>query len=306
MRRAGHSLLVLVGLAGLLPLGAHYWWGFELLSHFRVQYAALAGVSIAVSLVGRQWLAAALLAVAITINVGPVIAYLPTAIDTPVGARLDILNINVNSSNRNYATILDAIRHSEADVVTLLEVTPELENTLALISDEYPHRESLPAQGNFGIALLSRHPLIDVTYFATGETTGIDARIGHPSGPVSVLAVHLLPPMGRQLAAARNMGLDMLARYARDVDDPLVVCGDFNLTPYSPFFADFIRAAGLRDTRVGHGIDISWPTSLPLAGIPIDHCLTRGQLAVQSVRRLDRIGSDHYPVKVSLVNKGDP
>lgn len=309
MRRAGYSLLLLVGFGGLLPLGAHYWWGFELLSHFRIQYVAVAGVSIAVSLAGRAWLAVALLTVAASINVLPVIAYLPTAVEpaaAPAGARFDILNLNVNSSNRNHAGILDAIRSSNADVVTLLEVTPKLETALELLAEEYPHRETLPAEGNFGIALLSRHPLVDVAYFSTGETTGIDAGIRLPSGPIRVLAVHLLPPMGRRLAAARNRGLDMLASHAYGIDDPLVICGDFNLTPYSPFFADLIRAADLRDTRVGQGIDISWPTTFPLAGIPIDHCLLRGRLAVESVSRMDPIGSDHYPVKVSLIREGNP
>jgi len=35
-------LLILTVIGGLLPLGAASWWLFELVSHFRVQYVAVA------------------------------------------------------------------------------------------------------------------------------------------------------------------------------------------------------------------------------------------------------------------------
>jgi len=117
--------------------------------------------------------------------------------------------------------------------------------------------------------------------------------------------VHLVPPMSAELAATRNRQLVELTEYAAEIDEPLVICGDFNLTPYSPFFERFTAAAGLRHARLGQGIGISWPTFLPLAGIPIDHCFVRGPLTINRVERLDRMGSDHYPVLTELAWQSD-
>lgn len=103
------------------------------------------------------------------------------------------------------------------------------------------------------------------------------------------------------MARARNSQLDGLATYASQIEEPLLVCGDFNLTPYSPFFDRFAEAAGLSDVRRARGLGLSWPSFMPLLGIPIDHCLIRGPIEVESVERLNRIGSDHYPVQVTLV-----
>jgi endonuclease/exonuclease/phosphatase (EEP) superfamily protein YafD len=99
----------------------------------------------------------------------------------------------------------------------------------------------------------------------------------------------------------RNRQLDQLAAYVKDIDEPLLVCGDLNLTPYSPYFDRFTEAAALTDVRLGQGLGFSWPTFFPMAGIPIDHCLFRGPLAVESIKRLEPFGSDHYPVHVSFI-----
>jgi endonuclease/exonuclease/phosphatase (EEP) superfamily protein YafD len=105
------------------------------------------------------------------------------------------------------------------------------------------------------------------------------------------------------MAEVRNRQLDQLAAYTKAIEEPLLVCGDFNLTPYSPYFDRFTAAAGLTDVRLRQGLGFSWPGFFPLAGIPIDHCLFRGPLAVESIERLDRFGSDHYPVRVSFIWK---
>ena len=107
------------------------------------------------------------------------------------------------------------------------------------------------------------------------------------------------------MAQTRNRQLNQLAAYVTEVEEPLLVCGDFNLSPYSPYFDRFAEATDLQDVRRNQGIGFSWPSFMPLAGIPIDHCWIRGPLAVDSVKRLDQFGSDHYPVHVSLVWQED-
>ncbi|MCO1498264.1 hypothetical protein, partial [Limosilactobacillus reuteri] len=69
-----------------------------------------------------------------------------------------------------------------------------------------------------------------------------------PGGPVEVYAVHLASPPRPSRAAQRNTQLRRLADRIAAADPalPRIVAGDLNITPYSPYFGDLLRDAGLR------------------------------------------------------------
>ena len=98
----------------------------------------------------------------------------------------------------------------------------------------------------------------------------------------------------------RDRQLDDLAALVAQVSGPLAVLGDFNITPYSPFFQDWLARTGLTDTRRGRAVSPSWPTQLPLVAIPIDHCAVSHEVTVVAHRRLPAFGSDHYPILAEL------
>lgn len=300
-------LAVLAAIVGLLPLGARLWWGFDLLSHFRVQYLACALPLLVAVLAYRRHLAALLLAVTAGINAWPLLPYLLPASSataaSPAAPQLTVLNINVNAGNRNYAAILDAIRTADADIVAVLELTPGLDDVLQAVAAIYPYSYTLPATSNFGIGVLSRYPLTAKT-LPLLATKAIDGLVDLPTGTLRFIAVHLVPPLHGDFAQMRNRQLGELATLARASSEPLAVCGDFNLTPYSPFFGGFREQSGLTEARRGKGIAMSWPSFMPLLGVPIDHCFIREPLRARSVERLERTGSDHYPVLVTLTWPG--
>jgi endonuclease/exonuclease/phosphatase family metal-dependent hydrolase len=172
---------------------------------------------------------------------------------------------------------------------------------LAPLSSRYPHRFTLARHDAFGIALLSRYPLEAAHDVALGATAVIDARVVAPGGAVRFIGVHLRPPMSAQYAHERDTELEALAEHVANIAEPRVVLGDFNMTPYSPYFAGFLEVTGLRDPRAEFGLGFTWPTFFPLLGIPIDHCLVSADLGVAQYRRLADFGSDHYPVLARLV-----
>jgi endonuclease/exonuclease/phosphatase (EEP) superfamily protein YafD len=285
---------------GIAPLAAEHWWPFELISHFRLQFVAVALPLMLLGIVlGRKW-AALLLAGVIGLNVWPLLPYLPSRGPTGDGARLTILNANVQATNLEHDRILAVVRESGADIVTVVELSPGLQHALSKLDAEYPHRFMLGREDHFGIGVLSRYELIDPKPLAIGIRPGIEVQVAAPSGQFRFMAVHPVPPIGARMSRLRNTQLARLASQMRQRPDPLVVCGDFNLSPYSPYFDRLQAASGATDTRLGQGLGMSWPQFMPLAGIPIDHCLTRGPFATESVERLDDLGSDHYPVLVTL------
>ena len=302
-------LLWVAAAGGLLPLGGRLWWGFELFTHFRLQYLALALPLLVIALWPRRLtqaasfrrrLAPGALLVVMAANAAPLLPDLPFSAAPESGRDFVVLTINVEARNPEHDRVLDRIRESGADVVTLIELSRELDARLAELADLYPHRLRQPTDDNFGVAVLSRHPLRDAVPFMLGTTLALETLVALPEGELRVIAVHPVPPMGAAMAAARDGALDLLAARIAGTSGPLIACGDFNLTPYSPLFGDFERVSGLRSARRGLGLGISWPAFMPLLGIPIDHCFLREPLAAVRVERMAPTGSDHYPVRVTL------
>lgn len=300
------TLLIVWTAGGLLPLGARFWWGFEIFSHFRLQYLAIAMPLLALALLRGHFVPGALLGAALAVNAWPLLSYLPRGGPVSPGPEFVLLNINVEARNAEHERVLERIRESGADAVTLIELSPALAAKLGALDDLYPHRVAVPATNNFGIAVLSRHPLGATQTFDLGPSPAIEVVVDAPDGPVRLVAIHTKPPVGAALARTRNEQLEALARRALTSEGPLAICGDFNLSPYSPWFGRFEQASGTRAARRGRGLGISWPAFMPLLGTPIDHCFLRGPLAAARVERMAATGSDHYPVRVTLRRLSNP
>lgn len=337
-----NRLLVVTFVGGLVPLAAGLWWPFELTSHFRLQYLIPAVVLLSFAVLWRRRILAAALVAVLALNAWPLLPYLPRSAPAAAGSPFTLLNINVNAGNPAHDRVLETIRGSGADGVALIELSHALDARLDELADIYPYSLRRPADGNFGLGVLSRYPLDGAHAFELVTTTALSTAIATPGGELRLIAAHLVPPMTGKLAAERNRQLELLADLAGDSGDssdlgnssdsgassdsgdssdsadssgsgassnsndsgdpgaPLLLCGDFNLSPYSPYFRRFAARSGLRDTRAGHGFGISWPQQMPLLGIPIDHCFVHGPLAAEAVVRMDPTGSDHYPVLVRL------
>jgi len=191
-------------------------------------------------------------------------------------------------------------------VLIVQELTPHAERVLADFDTAFPHYRKFTADGAVGIGLWSRYELESHTTFALGRMPAIEARVRAPLGSFTVIGVHLSSPVRPRRAAARNRELLALGVRSAAIAEPLVVAGDFNVTPYSPYFTDWLAASGLTDSRRGRTLSVSWPTMLPWFGIPIDHVAVNSGFAILSHRRLPNFQSDHYGVLVELALRERP
>ena len=291
-----------VVLVSLLPLGARLHWMLDLTTHFRVQYLAAALVMLALLALRRRWWICAALGVTAAISAAPVVPYLPWPASTSSSATapLTVLSVNVSYRQLSERRLREVIREADPDVLVVQELTPYAAEVLADLDTTYAHALKFPADGPYGIAIWSRFELEGAQIFALGRLPAIETRVRAPSGTFAVFGVHLSAPTTPRRAAARDEELRQLGLRSAAVDGPLVVAGDFNLTPYSPRFADWLVASGLTDTRRGRTPSASWPTLLPIVGIPIDHVAVSSEFEILSHRRLPDFGSDHYGVLVDL------
>ena len=297
--------------ASVLPFGARQWWVLDVASHFRVQYVAAAAILIVALAVRRQWLWCAALAVSLAISARPLLPYLPfgapaVAATTTSGPPVKVLTVNLLFSNHSTARLLETVREESPDIVVFVEFTPGWSSLVEPLRASYPHRLELPIERSAGIALFSRLPLDTANVLPLGRSPAIEAQVRTPAGMFTLIGVHLRSPTSGWRAGQRNWQYERLEQRLDEIEGPVLVTGDFNTTPYSPFLSEWLERTGLVDTRRGRGLAWSWPTFLPIVGIPIDHCVVSEDFRVISARRLPAFGSDHYPILTELALEPRP
>lgn len=276
---------------------ASRWWLADLFTHFRMQ-ALLLGLLLLVTSVTLRyryaWIAPVLL---IAPHVWVLAPYLPTRNAPPISDNAEtLLSWNVFAGNKRHDEIVLAIRELDADVVLLMEVSPELGVQLGGLRDLYPEIRISPSTDAFGIALLSRQPLPELTIERIGEEL-FNTVVAKFDNGVTFLGVHTLPPAGSHYSRIRNQQLRELAESVSELDGPVIIAGDLNVSPFSPHFQKLLKDAALTDTRRGRGVLNSWPDGRLLTHIPIDHVLVTKEIEVGELKILsDSHGSDHFPV----------
>ena len=301
---------VLVAVVNLLPLGARLGWALDLTSHFRLQYLAVTVAMLAAVALRRQWRAAAVLVVAGAVSAAPVLPYVPqlgaaATAHSPDG-RVTVATVNVSYRQFSARRLLEILDDTAPDVVLIVEYTPHAQEVLAALDTRYPHSFKLPAEGPYGIAIWSRFEFEKAGLFSLGRIPAIEARVRAPSGVFTLLGVHLSAPTSPRRGGQRNEQLKLLATYRAGIAGPVAVAGDFNITPYSPFYTDWLAASGLTDTRRHRTLSVSWPAILPIVGIPIDHVAVSDEFDILAHRRLPNFDSDHYGIVAELALRDGP
>jgi endonuclease/exonuclease/phosphatase (EEP) superfamily protein YafD len=289
-------------IAGLLGRAA---WPFDLFAHFRVQYAALFVLLALLLLVLRRWIFALVALAGLGVSAVPMISYLPDARDGTAAAATDasafrVLSYNVWFRNPDMATTAAYIEQSRADAVVLLELTPPQAERLRPLLPSYPHFHIEPSR--MGAAVFTKWPVLAAESVPLAKDGAIAARvqIDWRGTPVTVLGVHLNWPLGPRNSRFRNEELAGVVAFSKAQREPLIVAGDFNLTPWSEYFSDALEESGLHDSARGFGLARSWPAQFAPLGIRIDHCLVSREWESVRVDIGPALGSDHLPVIADL------
>ena len=290
------ALATLATLAGFL--GRFSWW-LELTCHFRLQYAWALLSSTAVFACGQRQELALASGCASALNFATIAPYYLPRRRSDAGVPIRIILANVYKNNRDHARLQRLLEDEAPDLVMLQEVNEPWLVALRRLQPMFPYGKALPRPDGFGMMLLSRWPLerAEVVRIGPIAVPSIVAQVRVHERLLRVLATHPFAPSGASRAALRIQQLRGVAEWVRCQPRPVMVLADLNLTSWSPWFRDLIHTAGLRDSRLGLGLQGSWPSMLPAPlRIPIDHCLVSPDIMVGGRRLGPNIGSDHLPV----------
>ena len=217
--------------------------------------------------------------------------------EAPDGAArfLRVATFNLWGGNNHADAIMRFVDETGADVLVLQEVRDHHAALLEALSKTYPHR-----RGESGLAILSKHPIL------------ADGRIDRASQPhwmsliirwvrldvagkeVELAGVHLARPFYADLERGDIMSL---ITFVQGRTGPLIVAGDFNMTPWTVKLKRFTEA-----TRLGRFNTFypTWPMrwrNVPLLPfVPIDNVFASAHFAKIDAKVGPRLGSDHRPV----------
>lgn len=314
------ATLLLVVLT-LLPLWRVEYWMVRVLDFPRLQLFSLALLLLVLELLllepaGAQW-ALPLAALACALYQGWwILPYTPLV---PVEVRgmeeageqqvLKLLTANVLGSNRDAESLLAEVRRLRPDLLLTLESTAWWEEQLDVLEDEYPYTVKCALENLYGMHLYSRLPLRDsrLEYLLEEKVPSIHTFITLPDG--SLVGAHFLhpsppvPPYSEE-SSERDAELLVVGRRAAEAEGPIVVAGDLNDVAWSPTTRLFRKISGLLDPRIGRGMFNTFHAQHWYLRWPLDHLFHSGHFRLKTLRRLDTIGSDHFPLYSELVYLG--
>lgn len=217
--------------------------------------------------------------------------------------QLNVLQFNLLATNTSYDATITRIKELDADLISFQEVNtiwgPKLEVAL---NDQYPYYQiATKWEDGQGIAVFSKHPLVEVEVIDWIGTQNITGKIQLENEEIHFLALHTRSPMSRARYDNRNEHLKIAQEYIADKEGEFLVLGDFNTVPWDKLLVSFRSETKLRDSR--KKLTPTYPTWNPfLAQIPIDYIFHSDGIGCDSLNAV-RITSDHKAIMGSFLLK---
>ena len=219
--------------------------------------------------------------------------------------QISILVSNVLTTNTKYHKLIKLINRENPDLVLTLETDRVWEKELEVIENEYPYTVKIPLENLYGMHLYSKLELIDIDikYLISDEIPSIHGKVKLRSGEkVNIHCLHPKPPSPSEDDTSTNRDAELLlVGKAIDGKQRTLVFGDLNDVAWSRTTELFMRLSGLLDPRIGRGFYNTFHAHYPVFRWPLDHVFHSCDFLLLKLKRLENIGSDHFPIYIKLV-----
>jgi endonuclease/exonuclease/phosphatase (EEP) superfamily protein YafD len=294
----GAGIVLGVVLTGL-GIFARVWPPLDLFNNGFLAMLAGAVSLLGLALVLREWRLIVPAALLVAVNVLLLLAGLQGAAPAAASGSerfLRVATFNLLYRNDRIDGAAEFLTEANADVVVLQEATrPHLLELRERLKAVYPY-----GVGEFGLVILSKHPI---------KADGRVDRPGYPEWirllarwveievkgtPIEVVGAHVARPF---YPALQHQDIATLTQFMENRKLPLVVAGDFNMTPWTDQLQRFTQA-----TRLGryNTFIFSWPMRWRKYGfVPlfaIYHVFASKAFAKIGAWGGPRLGSDHRAV----------
>jgi len=219
--------------------------------------------------------------------------------------QISILTSNVYKDNRNVSKLLERISFKNPDVVVLLEGDNWWDEALSALDKYYPHSVKHPTEDTYGIHLFSKFELenTEIKFLVEENVPSIHTQVKLRNGKwMKLYALHPSPPSPTQKDTSRQRDAELIlvAKLAKKETLPTIVTGDLNDSAWSYTTRLFRKISGLLDPRIGRGRFSTFHAKIPFMQWPLDHIFHSNEFSLVKIKKLKKVGSDHYPLYVKL------
>ncbi|WP_413160331.1 endonuclease/exonuclease/phosphatase family protein [Capilliphycus salinus ALCB114379] len=322
LRLGVNFVAILAAIATFIGFLAEQWWIFQLLDHLRVQLSLILLLAILLNGIKyRFWSLAFCLPFFLN-----VLLILPLFIppsqninavqgNNTAQNSLQLLHLNLDRNNTNYTPTLQYLDQQNADLIFLQEVTPAWLNQIESNLTGYRVVESRPLKNSHGVAFLVPKNLppslqiknTEILHFPLNSERPMIAAEIEWNQPLSILSLHVTRPRNNGTTNYQKKELDGVAAWSQEQQNQghqVIIIGDFNLTPWSIRFRQFLQAANLRNSQRGFGLQPTWLAGLPpFMMIAIDHGIYSEDLVTLDRKIGPKLGSDHLPLGLEVTER---
>lgn len=218
---------------------------------------------------------------------------------------VSLLICNVLQSNRGADKLLKIINRENPDIVLTLETNSWWGEQLKPLENDYKFTVKVPLENRYGMHLYSKFNIKEhrIKYLLSDEVPSIHGTFELPSGqPVRFFCLHPKPPSPTESGSSTNRDgeLLMVAKAVKRKDVSTLVFGDLNDVAWSRSTSMFQKVSGLLDPRIGRGFYNTFHAQHRFMRWPLDHIFHTDDFSLVKIRRLESMGSDHFPIGAIL------
>ena len=218
---------------------------------------------------------------------------------------ISILISNVLMHNTKSKNLIKSVNKYQPDIILTLETNKWWEKELSILENEYPYTVKIPLENLYGMHLYSKLKLEDtnVNFLVDDDVPSIETYVHLNSGAkIKIYCMHPKPPSPTESesSASRDAEILYIGRKIKETQEPALVFGDLNDVAWSDTTKLFRHISGTLDPRIGRGFYNTFNANIPILRWALDHIFHTNDFFLNKIRRLPHIGSDHFPMYVSL------
>lgn len=300
------------------------YWYFKILDFPRLQYLILATVLFFLFLVlNKKWKFSSVflalgLITSVFIHGNLIFPYFfgeKTVLDAPANQneenKLGILIANVLITNRKSEEFIQIIQNADPDLILAMEVDKWWVDQLQVLKNNYGYYIEYPLDNAYGMALYSKFPIEnqEIAFLNKDDVPSFHVALLLESGKkFKFHGVHPVAPVpsGKypDNVGEKEVSLLKVSKMIGKEEIPVIVAGDFNDVSWSNTSRLFQNRAKLNNVRIGRGIYSTFNAESFLLRWPLDHFFVTKEFAVSRFERLEKFGSDHFPLyaEFTLIN----
>jgi endonuclease/exonuclease/phosphatase (EEP) superfamily protein YafD len=217
---------------------------------------------------------------------------------------LNLLVCNVWQDNTTYTKLLTLVKTRNPDIIFLLETNQRWQQQMEVLKADYPFFIEIPKENTYGLLFFSKLKIVDqeINYLIDQEIPSIIADVEFDKQRIRIYGLHPTPPSPSEnlYSTDRDAEILMVGKLVKEQTLPCLVMGDLNDVAFSYTTDLFLKTSGLLDPRRGRGFYNTYNANYKVFRWPLDHYFVSGHFRLQDMKVERNIGSDHFPISISL------